>query len=66
MADCEYLAACPIFGKFKLEGIKNFWIKLYCKGAKQARCARRILKESGKPIPETLLPSGMHLDAFGD
>ena len=29
MADCEFLETCSIFDRFKLEGIKNFWIKLY-------------------------------------
>ena len=62
MKDCEYLEACPIFNRFRLEGIKNFWIRLYCQGEKQANCQRRIIKVTGRPVPEDLLPNGKHLE----
>ena len=64
MADCEYLEACPIFAQFKNEGIKNFWIQLYCKGSKQDDCARKSLKDAGQEVPQTLLPNGTHLDSL--
>jgi hypothetical protein len=61
---CEYLATCPIFARFQNEGIKNFWIRLYCKGPKQEGCARKALKQAGEEVPMTLLPNGAHLDAL--
>ena len=64
--DCEYLAACPIFGRFRAEGIKNFWIQLYCRGPKQESCARKQLKAAGQEVPRSLLPSGEHLDSLAE
>jgi hypothetical protein len=64
MQDCEYLATCPIFNRFRLEGIKNFWIRLYCQGEKQTRCQRKALKESGQTVPENLLPNGNYLPSY--
>lgn len=58
MADCEYLEECPIFERFQNEGVKRFWIDLYCKTEKQEQCARKPLIRAGKPVPDTLLPSG--------
>jgi hypothetical protein len=65
-ADCECLAACPIFARFRAEGIRNFWIQLYCKGNKQESCARKKLKAAGQEVPLTLLPSGEHLASLDD
>ena len=65
MVDCRFLEKCPIFAKFKSEGLKNFWIKMYCKGAKGDECARRKLKEIGKDVPLTLLPNGKTLESLG-
>ena len=62
--DCEFLDGCPIFARFKLEGMKNLWIQLYCKGPRQDTCARKRLKREGQEVPETLLPSGDHLDTL--
>jgi len=64
MADCEFLDKCPIFAKFKIEGLKNYWIGLYCKGVKQDKCARKILRNQGQEVPKTLLPNGHHLEAL--
>ena len=63
--DCEYLATCPIFAKFKTEGSRNVWISFYCQGIKQADCARKKLKQAGLQVPLTLLPSGEHLKELG-
>ncbi len=32
MADCQYLDGCPVFARFKQEGLKNIWIRHYCQG----------------------------------
>jgi len=60
IVDCEYLLNCAIFKRFRTEGSKSIWISFYCKGAKQEKCARKIMKKTGKEPPITLLPSGKH------
>lgn len=64
MAECEFLEKCPIFAKFELEGLKNFWIAFYCKGDKQVECERKRLRKANKEVPITLLPNGTHLDSL--
>jgi hypothetical protein len=64
MEDCEYLEGCPVFARFRVEGAKNFWIRLYCQGLKQEECERRKLANVGELVPETLLPNGKHLEVF--
>ena len=61
MRDCEHLRKCPIFNRFKLEGIRNFWVGLYCQGDRQSRCYRKELKAAGKYVPESMLPNGEFL-----
>lgn len=61
MNDCEYLDTCQIFTRFRLNGIKNFWIRLYCQGDKQFKCYRKAIREAGRPAPENLLPNGEYL-----
>jgi hypothetical protein len=61
MSDCEYLEKCPVWSKFQSD-IKNVWISGYCKGALQAKCARKKLVSDGKPVPENLLPNGSSLE----
>jgi hypothetical protein len=61
MQDCEYLPTCSIFGRFHLDGIKSFWIKLYCQGEKQPKGQRKLIIESGRPMPQNLLPNGNYL-----
>jgi hypothetical protein len=63
MAKCEFLEICPIFARFRLEGIKNYWIDMYCVGTKQDQCARKALRKQGKDVPPTLLPSGQDMNA---
>lgn len=67
-APCEYLEKCPIFKKFRSEGLANIWISTYCRGEKMDVCERRVLTKKGVPHPVTLLPNGKHLAslAFGD
>ncbi len=64
--DCEYLATCPIFAKFKNEGLRSMWIALYCQGTKQQECERKRLKKGGREVPMTLLPNGTHLKSLAD
>ena len=61
MAQCEYLDKCPIFRKFKSEGLANIWISNYCQGDKMEKCERRVLTKKGVAHPITLLPNGRHL-----
>ena len=58
MENCANLQNCPIFNKFKLEGLKNFWIRIYCKGSRQEECARKKMKSEEKDVPTNLLPNG--------
>jgi hypothetical protein len=64
MIECEYLAKCPIFARFKVEGAKNIWIEFYCRGSRQPECARLRLRKQGAEVPPTLLPNGTHLAAL--
>ncbi len=61
MADCKYLAKCAVWKRFN-SVIKEVWIKNYCMGDKQARCARKLMGESGKKVPVNLLPNGTTLE----
>lgn len=61
MSDCEFLANCPVWEKFKSD-IKNIWIKNYCQGALQEKCARRQLCKQDQTVPDTLLPNGTSLE----
>ncbi len=63
MTECEYLENCPIFARFRLQGSKNYWIEMYCAGARQNQCARKVLRKQGIQPSLTLLPSGQDLDA---
>ena len=64
MEDCDFLDTCPIFAKFKIEDLKNYWISMYCKGNKQEECARKILRKQGEEVPKSMLPNGQHLQAL--
>ena len=58
---CPYFDSCQIFDRFKLEGMANIWINLYCKGFRQERCARKRERESSGFVPDSLLPDGTQL-----
>ena len=67
MEQCEFTPRCPIFRKFRHEGIKNVWLKAYCLRSKGAQCKRKELRLGGaKPeeIPHTMLPNGGFLDSL--
>ena len=58
MSECKYLRECPVFNNFKNEGIKNIWIKTYCRGSMYEECVRIKMTEEGKTPPDNLLPNG--------
>lgn len=64
MSACEFKDKCPVFKRFKHEGIKSFWLNRYCdKGGHD--CKRKELRESGKgalEVPVSMLPNGKYLD----
>ncbi len=62
--ECPLLIDCPIFERFRSEGLKNIWINRYCRGSKADTCARKKLREAGKDVPITLLPNDTHLDSL--
>ena len=61
MSECQFLNICPVFQRFGLEGAKNTWILLYCRGPKQDQCERRRRRLRGERVPATLLPNGKQL-----
>jgi hypothetical protein len=56
--DCKNLEMCPIFKQFKVQGLANVWIRLYCKGSSQSDCVRKQKKEAGEEVPLNMLPDG--------
>ncbi len=66
MQQCEFLAGCPIFNRFKIEGVRNTWIVLYCRGPKWEQCERRIRRLRGETVPPLLLPNGDYLPQIGN
>jgi hypothetical protein len=56
--DCIHLEKCPIFERFRIEAMKNVWIRLYCRGSKQEDCLRLIQMRRGEQPGPRLLPSG--------
>ena len=58
MAECEFIAKCPVFEKCKTGIIKAAFGTKYCKGNQMENCERRKLKYAGKEVPPSLLPNG--------
>ena len=59
--ECELLDTCGFFKRY--EGCDNLgckgFIKLYCKGPRQAECKRKQYRlERGEPPPDNMLPTG--------
>ncbi len=65
MSECPNLVKCPIFNKFRSEGMANMWIRSYCKDNFD-NCKRKKLKDQNKEMPITLLPNGSHLQSLAD
>jgi hypothetical protein len=57
MSECAFLNSCPVWDHFKSD-LKSIWIKNYCRGDKQDRCARKQLASEGREVPANLLPNG--------
>ena len=55
-----------MFSKFRVEGLQNVWISMYCRGQFVETCARKKMRDSGEQPPITLLPNGLHLEGLGD
>jgi len=60
--DCPNLEKCPMFALFRLQATTELFIRRYCNGDYE-KCARKKLKDSGKEVPENLLPDGDTLPA---
>jgi len=63
MSDCEFLEKCPIFAKFCSEGLKNVWIRGYCKKDPE-KCERKKIRLSGQMPPPAMLPNGSLLKSL--
>lgn len=62
MSECEHLQQCPVWKNFS--SVAGYvWIKNYCNGPRQARCARLQLLREGKAVPVDLLPNGTRTQA---
>ena len=67
MANCEYLENCPVFNRFKHEGVKSMWIESYCQRDGGSSCERkrlRMLGTSPENIPPDMLPDGSRLNTM--
>lgn len=60
---CPNLEKCPMFGKFRLQATSEIFISKYCKGNFE-KCARKKMKDSGREVPEDLLPDGDRIPNF--
>jgi len=60
--ECEYFKSCSLFKNCRSEGIKNMWIRVYCKSSKKIDCERNILLIKNKEVSEILLPNGNFLE----
>ena len=68
MANCAQLAGCPftkaIEDDEKLKLAMNGFIKMYCQGAKQGECKRKLVGKSlggQSKVPMNLMPGGLPL-----
>lgn len=64
MADddhCRFITRCPLFPKFKLDVVRQFWVDTYCTGEYGA-CARFKSASQGVKPPDGLLPNGRMID----
>jgi predicted XRE-type DNA-binding protein len=59
---CENFEPCSLFKNCRSEGIKNMWIRVYCKSSKKLDCKRFILLNKNKEVSEMLLPNGNFLE----
>ncbi len=59
---CENFESCSLFKNCRSEGIKNMWIRVYCKSNKKQECKRFIELNKNKEVSEMLLPNGNFLE----
>lgn len=58
LTHCEYIGSCTIFEQFRQQDLRNFWIRLYCKGTRQSMCHLKQSKQAGQSATRDLLPKG--------
>jgi len=63
MKECKNIKTCPIFARFRHQGLKNIWVRHYCKGEMMELCVRKKLRAQGRPVAPDLLPNGDKLSA---
>ena len=54
---CPNLENCPMFKQFKLHRTTEYLMERYCND-NYKNCVRKKLKDSGKEVPDTLMPNG--------
>ena len=59
---CENFETCSLFKNCRSEGIKNMWIRVYCKSNKKLDCKRFMELSKNKEVSEMLLPNGNFLE----
>jgi hypothetical protein len=67
MEPCEFMATCPILGRFKDDRIDEFWVLSYCYRDAGSACRRKQLRITGKApdaVPRDLLPNGEYLSTY--
>jgi hypothetical protein len=58
---CPHQPRCGLHQRIGMTAALRVWQSFYCEGL-SGRCERRKLAESGRPVPERLLPNGRLLD----
>jgi len=58
--ECPNLERCPMFKHFQTDYAKQTYILLFCR-SNFGGCERKKLKDSGREVPEKLLPDGQYL-----
>ena len=59
---CKFYEKCELFRNCRSEGIKNMWIRVYCKSDKKTECKRFEFLNKNKPVSELMLPNGNFLE----
>jgi len=58
--ECPNLAGCPMFKYLLADLSRETFVLLFCRD-RFWECARKKLKDAGKPVPEQMLPTGEYL-----
>ncbi len=62
MEKCPRLEMCSMFKLFRHEATKTIFIRQYCEGDFK-KCIRKQKKDTGREVPDNLMPNGEYLDA---